>query len=156
MNNTQCCKKRKKKKKISEKKEAEGERLLFLKLWDFAVLLWETLSTIGEDLEQYWLFPNKTDLPIFLWELWGDSCSRSQNLLITTTVQRVSGINRFPKSNPQFYKKRFMQQSSKQIREQSEEQNESKGEFCSLPKNPEGHQGVSFVAEDQTCIALNK
>lgn len=117
MNNTQCCKKKEKKKKISEKKEAEGERLLFLKLWDFAVLLWETLSTIGEDLEQYWLFPNKTDLPIFLWELWGDSCSRSQNLLITTTVQRVSGINRFPKSNPQFYKKRFMQQSSKQIRD---------------------------------------
>lgn len=72
------------------------------------------------------------------------------------TVQRVSGINGFPKSNPQFHKKRFMQQSSKQIREQSEEQNESKGEFCSLPKNPEGHQGVSFVAEDQTCIALNK
>lgn len=49
-----------------------------------------------------------------------------------------------------------MQQSSKQIREQSEEQNESKGEFYSLPENPEGHQGVSFVAEDQTCIALNK
>lgn len=48
-----------------------------------------------------------------------------------------------------------MQQWSKQIRDQSEEKNESKGKFCSLPENPEGQQGVSFVAEDQTCIALN-
>lgn len=68
----------------------------------------------------------------------------------------VLGINGFPKSNPQFYKKRFMEQSSKQTTVQSEEKNESKEEFCSLPENPEEHQGVSFVAEDQTCIALNK
>lgn len=49
-----------------------------------------------------------------------------------------------------------MEQSSKQTTVQSEEKNESKEEFCSLPENPEEHQGVSFVAEDQTCIALNK